>query len=62
MALIIRHALSTGGKAGKGHNKTSTIQVFDTETWCIVKSFRYTVGDRESYRTAVEKANKLCGK
>lgn len=45
---------TSGGKAGKGHNKTSTVQVMDGNM--LVKQFRFKVGDSESYRKAREKA------
>ena len=54
--LTIKHARPTGGKAGKGHNKTSTIQVFDNETNCIVKQFRYSVDSTVSWKKALAKA------
>ena len=37
----IRLAKQTGGKAGKSHNKTSTIQVFYKRYSLVVKSFRF---------------------
>lgn len=51
----IKYANPTGGKAGKGFNKTSTIQVMDDMN-CMVKQFRYNVGDAESENKALNKA------
>jgi len=51
----IKLANRSGGKAGKGYNKTSTIQVMDDNN-CIVKAFRYDVDSAESYFTALDKA------
>jgi len=46
--LKIKAAKSSGGKAGKGRNKTSTVQVVDIDktsgTYKIVKQFRHPVG------------------
>lgn len=50
----IRLARPSGGKAGKGHNKTSTVQVFRGS--CIVKSFRFNMNDRESLKAAMTNA------
>lgn len=50
----IRLARQTGGKAGKGHNKTSTVQVFQDSM--IVKQFRFLTNDPESLKRATEKA------
>jgi hypothetical protein len=50
----VRLARSTGGKAGRGHNKTSTVQVFKDSF--LKKQFRYRVGDTESYVRAEQKA------
>lgn len=52
----IREAKRTGGKAGKGHNKTSTIQVYYKRYYIVVKSFRYTMNDMVSKERAIEKA------
>jgi len=51
----IKLAKQSGGKAGKGYNKTSTIQVMDDNN-CIKKAFRYNIGSSESYYTAYDKA------
>lgn len=52
----IRHAKKTGGKAGKGNNKTSTIQVYFKRYYTVIKSFVYKVDDVFSLMTAVNKA------
>jgi len=52
-------ARPSGGKAGKGRNKTSTVQVLDdTDPDCaiLLKSFRFNVGSSESHREAWDKA------
>lgn len=56
--VVIRHAKNTGGKAGKGCNKTSTLQVVElfSNGAMLLKQFRYTVNDIESYYTALDKA------
>ena len=51
----IKLPIQSGGKAGKGHNKTSTIQVV-YEGMMAVKQIRYTVRDHESKMAAIEKA------
>jgi hypothetical protein len=53
---VVQTASSTGGKAGKGCNKTSTIQVFKEGGQVIVKAFRFNVGNDESFKSAVRKA------
>jgi hypothetical protein len=50
----IKLANQTGGKAGKGHNKTSTVQVI--KDGCLVKQFRYTVDNPASFMEASRKA------
>ncbi len=50
----IRLARQSGGKAGKGRNKTSTVQVFCGS--CIVRSFRFSVDDVHSLQAAWVKA------
>lgn len=55
--LKINYPKATGGKAGKSHNKTSTIRVLDTDTNCIVKQFRYKVGGGLSQIRAYMKAD-----
>jgi hypothetical protein len=48
------HLPTSGGKAGKGNQKTSTIQVWKDNQ--IVKQFRFTINDNESRKAAVAKA------
>jgi hypothetical protein len=45
----------SGGKAGKGHNKTSSYYVYH-ETLATGKYFSFTVNDRASMREAIRKA------
>lgn len=45
-----------GGKAGRGKNITTTMQVFGPGGHLILKSFRFNVGDAASRRNAVAKA------
>ena len=59
MGLVIQHPNQSGGKAGKGCNKTSTIQVMNAERTMLLKQVRYTVGDPESQKKAVIKACKF---
>ena len=56
--LVIKTARSTGGKAGKGLNKTSTVQVIEPhEGYHLMhKHFRYVVNDRQSLAAAWLKA------
>lgn len=54
--MIIKTASPTGGKAGKGFNKTSTVQVIDPAEWMLKKQIRFIVGDRESIKRAWKKA------
>lgn len=58
---LVRHAKSTGGKAGKGHNKTSSVQVVEKvdRNYCkVISTYRYVVGDRDSYSRALSRANR----
>jgi hypothetical protein len=50
----IRFARQSGGKAGKGCNKTSTVQVLYGS--CIVKQFRFLMGNSQSIEQAIAKA------
>jgi hypothetical protein len=50
----IRAARSTGGKAGKGRNKTSTVQVLKDDM--LVKAVRFKVDSAESWTKARTKA------
>ncbi len=62
MNLRIHYAKQTGGKAGKGHEKTRALHVVDEDTNCIVKQYRYKVVDRirtdASFRKALAKCHK----
>lgn len=51
------HLPTTGGKAGKGHNKTSTLQLRrdNGDTFIIVGQARFEVADPESRRKALSK-------
>jgi hypothetical protein len=48
------HLPTSGGKAGKGLNRTSTLQV--RRDGSILKQFRFAVADFESRKIAVQKA------
>lgn len=47
-----------GGKAGRGHNKTSTVQVRKPipNGYLLEKAYRYRVGDAHGYSNALHKA------
>lgn len=45
---------TSGGKAGTGHQKTSTIQV--RKGPFIIKQFRFVMGDQASQSAAIQKA------
>lgn len=47
-----------GGKAGRGRNKTTTLQVHEPSSGgsLVKKQFRYTVGNEHSYGGALHKA------
>lgn len=51
------HLPESGGKAGKGHNKTSTIQLRKESGggYLIVASKRFTMDDPESRKAALRK-------
>lgn len=55
---LVKDARRTGGKAGKGHNKTSTVQVL----YCsmLIKQVRYKIGESGSRREAWAKALACC--
>lgn len=55
---LIRPARPTGGKAGKGQNRTSTLQVLAVQPGytTLLRAFRFTVGDDKSLRAAKEMA------
>jgi hypothetical protein len=48
------HVPTSGGKAGKGHNATSTIQV--RRNSLIVKSVRFSLADASERSKAIQKA------
>lgn len=48
------HLPTSGGKAGRGCNKTSTLQV--RYGGVVLKQFRFTVADFESRKAATRKA------
>jgi hypothetical protein len=48
-------AKQSGGKAGKGKNKTSSIFVYNEQS-CIVKRFGFYINDIESRKAALKKA------
>lgn len=50
---------SGGGKAGKGHNKTASVQVRQSlgpDSYLLKKQFRFTVGNDGSFDRAFTKA------
>jgi hypothetical protein len=49
------HLPMTGGKAGKGHNVTSTFQL--RKNGAIAKQFRFTLNKKESRQAALKKAH-----
>ena len=49
------HIPISGGKAGKGLNKTSSLQV--RMDGCILKQFRFKTSDREDRQRAFNMAN-----
>lgn len=51
----VKLAAQTGGKAGKGNNKTSTVQVIYQDVM-MTKQVRYKINDMLSMITAIEKA------
>lgn len=54
------HQPMSGGKAGSGHNKTSSIQVRDGQM--VVKNVRYKMGDKDSLLKAMDKVKAWCDK
>ena len=58
MFLQIRRT-NSGGRAGKGKNKTASIQVVDCYAFGyskLEKQYRYTIGDKKSEESALKKA------
>ena len=57
--VIIVEAKKSGGKAGRGYNKTSTIQVIEivgNMGYNILKQFRFNLMDESSKQKAKQKA------
>lgn len=54
----IKYARPSGGKAGKGHNETSTVQIIYLNF--ILKHIRFKVGNIDSKKEAVRKAIEYC--
>jgi hypothetical protein len=50
-----RHSIPSGGKAGKGHNDTTSIHVTNLSL-CKGKYFSYSVNDNSAYEEAIRKA------
>lgn len=50
------HVPTSGGKAGRGRQKTSTIQV--RRDGLIIKQFRFSVADQQTRLKAIVKAKK----
>jgi hypothetical protein len=53
---VIAEAKPQGGKAGKGHNRTSTIQVREPlqgDNFLLLKQIRYTTVSKESKEGAI---------
>lgn len=57
----VRRPLS-GGKAGKGKNSTSNIQIINLETNCLEKNFSFQVDNTNSFLSAKQKAFDYCFK
>lgn len=53
----IRHAQPTGGKTGKGYNRTTTLQVVELVPYgyVIKKIFKFILGNKESFDNAENK-------
>lgn len=54
MGYKVMLATQSGGKAGKGRNKTSTVQVLCDNI--LVKSFRFRTDNMDSFKRAKAKA------
>lgn len=53
---------SSGGKAGRGRNRTSSVQVLRSDEcggWLLKKQFRFRVGDTKSFTLAIRRATEL---
>lgn len=55
--VIIKTANRTGGKAGKGNNKTSTIQVIHEASGILLKQYRFKMDDEMSLNAAYSKTD-----
>ena len=57
---LLTNPKPTGGKAGKGRNKTSTVQIRETlkNGFLVIKSIRYNVNEPVSKINAISKAKK----
>jgi hypothetical protein len=54
-------ARETGGKAGTGCNKTSTVQItyrVNSESYLLIKNIRFKIGTPDETRASVKKAIK----
>lgn len=60
MSKLFLYEPNTGGKAGRGRNVSSTIQVRKQipNGYLVVQQYRYVVGAEGSRERAVEKAEK----
>lgn len=58
------HFPTSGGKAGKGHQKTSTIQVMEPNRFSgghmLKIAFRFTMADANSRQSAIKRAKEFC--
>jgi hypothetical protein len=52
------HVPASGGKAGRGRNRTGTIQV--RRHGFIIKQYRFVTADFASYQAAFKKAEDFC--
>lgn len=52
------YVTTSGGKAGKGLNKTASVQVRRDD--CVMKSFRFVLAQEGSFKKAFAKAREYC--
>ncbi len=52
----VRLAKPSGGKAGKGNNRTTTLQVYGPAGGCILAAFRFILANPETHKAAARKA------
>ena len=54
---FIRHARPTGGKAGKGRNKTTSFQIteYSESGYYVLKSYKFKVNDYGARAEALKK-------